>query len=45
MADSISTNEQMIKKINDVLGSKCNAVINIVNDKLQEYIEKNNLQF
>jgi len=34
MADSINTNEQMIRRINDVLSSKSDAVINIVNDKL-----------
>lgn len=34
MADNINSNEQMIKRINDVLSSKDNAVINIVNDKL-----------
>lgn len=34
MADSINTNEQMVNRINDVLSSKTDAVINIVNDKL-----------
>ena len=33
-SDAISSNEQMIKIINDVLKSKKDAVINIVNDKL-----------
>ena len=33
MADSINTNEQMVNRINDVLSSKTDAVINIVNDK------------
>ena len=32
MAASINTNEQMIKRINDVLSSKSDAVINIVNE-------------
>lgn len=34
MEDSINTNEQMVKRINDVLSNKTDAVINIVNDKL-----------
>ncbi len=34
MADGINTNEQMVKRINDVLSNKTDAVINIVNDKL-----------
>lgn len=33
-SDAIQSNEQMIKAINDVLQSKHNAVVNIVNDKL-----------
>lgn len=45
MADSINTNEQMVKRINDVLSNKTDAVINIVNDKLTlsvfSLIEKN----
>ncbi len=32
--DAIRSNEQMIKMINEVLQTKQNAVINIVNDKL-----------
>lgn len=34
MANAINSNEQMIEKINEVLKSKKDAVINIVNDKL-----------
>ena len=30
----INSNEQMIQKINDVLKTKRDAVVNIVNDKL-----------
>lgn len=45
MEDSINTNEQMVKRINDVLSNKTDAVINIVNDKLTlsvfSLIEKN----
>ena len=34
MGNVIASTEQMIEKINDVLKSKRNAVVNIVNDKL-----------
>lgn len=34
MNNSINSNEQMIEKINEVLQTKKNAVVNIVNDKL-----------
>ena len=34
MGNSISSNQQMIDKINEILKKKKNAVINIVNDKL-----------
>lgn len=34
MGNTINSNEQMISKINEVLQSKKDAVINIVNDKL-----------
>ena len=34
MGNVIASTEQMIEKINDVLKTKKNAVVNIVNDKL-----------
>ena len=34
MIDAINTNEQLIDKINEVLRTRKNAVIDIVNDKL-----------
>ena len=34
MTNVINSNEQMIKKINEVLQNRKNAVVNIVNDKL-----------
>ena len=33
--NAINTNEQMIQKINEVLQTKKDAVVNIVNDKLK----------